>query len=96
MKLNLGLVGPWRGIQGECNSCYMDAAFFAMFAFTSVFDSVLLPHPTSPDDDLPLQFLLTENIVRPLRKRGYFDFTEIRIRKYIPKKISPFSYSFQK
>lgn len=35
------ICGKYRGIQGHHNSCYLDATLFSMFAFTSVFDSLL-------------------------------------------------------
>lgn len=35
------ICGTFKGIQGSNNSCYLDATLFGMFAFTSVFDSVL-------------------------------------------------------
>lgn len=44
--------GKFRGIQGHHNSCYLDATLFAMFTYTSVFDS-LLYRPKS-DNDIPL------------------------------------------
>ncbi|KAK9686915.1 CAP-Gly domain [Popillia japonica] len=62
--------GKFRGIQGHHNSCYLDATLFAMFTYTSVFDS-LLYRPKS-DNDIPLyeevQRVLREEIVNPLRK----------------------------
>lgn len=39
----------FRGIQGHHNSCYLDATLFAMFTFTSVFDSVLYRPKNSND-----------------------------------------------
>lgn len=35
------ICGEFKGIQGHHNSCYLDATLFAMFTFTSVFDSLL-------------------------------------------------------
>ncbi|GJQ86512.1 CYLD [Trypoxylus dichotomus] len=62
--------GKFRGIQGHHNSCYLDATLFAMFTYTSVFDS-LLYRPKS-NNDIPLyeevQRVLREEIVNPLRK----------------------------
>ena len=43
------VAGRNRGIQGHQNSCYLDATLFSMFAFTSVFDS-LLYRPKGPRD----------------------------------------------
>ncbi|KAL0274106.1 UNVERIFIED_CONTAM: hypothetical protein PYX00_006615 [Menopon gallinae] len=67
------ICGKNRGIQGHHNSCYLDATLFAMFAFTSVFDS-LLYRPASITD-IPqygqVQRVLKEEIVNPLRKNFY-------------------------
>lgn len=41
--------GQRRGIQGHHNSCYLDATLFAMFTFTSVFDSLLYRPKNSND-----------------------------------------------
>ena len=35
------ICGKFKGIQGHQNSCYLDATLFAMFTFTSVFDTIL-------------------------------------------------------
>lgn len=42
------ICGPFRGIQGHHNSCYLDATLFSMFTFTSVFDSLLF-RPREPE-----------------------------------------------
>lgn len=66
------LVGAWRGIQGDRNSCYMDACIYAMFSFSSVFDKILLSSVTSASSHIPnlseIQRVLRCNIVNPLRK----------------------------
>ncbi|XP_022918695.1 ubiquitin carboxyl-terminal hydrolase CYLD isoform X2 [Onthophagus taurus] len=62
--------GKFRGIQGHHNSCYLDATLFAMFTYTSVFDS-LLYRPKGPNDIShyeEVQRVLREEIVNPLRK----------------------------
>lgn len=41
--------GQFRGIQGHHNSCYLDATLFAMFTYTSVFDSLLYRPKNSGD-----------------------------------------------
>ncbi|XP_073942001.1 ubiquitin carboxyl-terminal hydrolase CYLD isoform X2 [Choristoneura fumiferana] len=67
------LAGKNRGIQGHHNSCYLDATLFAMFTFTSVFDA-LLYRPPEPEDSpayLEVQRVLREEVVNPLRRRGY-------------------------
>ncbi|GAB0089119.1 CYLD [Sergentomyia squamirostris] len=64
------ICGKFKGIQGHHNSCYLDATLFAMFTFTSVFDSLLFRPPDT--SDIPhyneVQSVLREEIVNPLRK----------------------------
>lgn len=72
-KPSVCFAGRNKGIQGHRNSCYLDATLFAMFGFTSVFDSILAtpPHcPTTAEDALArdVQRILREEIVNPLRK----------------------------
>ena len=61
--------GTMRGLQGHHNSCYLDATLYSMFAFSSVFDTLL--HRQRKDTDLPeysdVQLVLRESIVNPLR-----------------------------
>ncbi|KAJ7314515.1 hypothetical protein OS493_039326 [Desmophyllum pertusum] len=61
--------GTMRGLQGHHNSCYLDATLFGMFAFSSVFDTLL--HRNRKDGDLEeyekVQSVLRESIVNPLR-----------------------------
>lgn len=67
------ICGPFKGIQGDHNSCYLDATLFAMFAFTYVFDHVL--YRPKGRQDLPfydeIQSILRDEIVHPLRKNGF-------------------------
>ncbi|NWU90193.1 CYLD hydrolase, partial [Upupa epops] len=63
------LRGQMKGIQGHCNSCYMDAALFSLFSCTSVLDSMLFK--PSPLGDRNVQSILREEIVYPLRKTGF-------------------------
>ncbi|KAM3927817.1 ubiquitin carboxyl-terminal hydrolase CYLD-like isoform 2-T2 [Leptodactylus fuscus] len=63
------LEGDMRGIQGHCNSCYMDAALFSLFSCSSVLDSLLFKPSSLPDGKI--QQTLREEIVNPLRKNGY-------------------------
>ncbi|XP_063307041.1 ubiquitin carboxyl-terminal hydrolase CYLD-like [Pelobates fuscus] len=64
------LLGRMKGIQGHCNSCYMDAALFSLFSCSSVLDSLLFkPSTCLPDGHI--QRILRENIVYPLRKTGF-------------------------
>nr|XP_009670788.1 PREDICTED: ubiquitin carboxyl-terminal hydrolase CYLD-like isoform X2 [Struthio camelus australis] len=63
------LRGRMKGIQGHCNSCYMDAALFSLFSCTSVLDSMLFkPFPLC---DRNVQNILRDEIVNPLRKTGF-------------------------
>jgi len=61
--------GTMRGLQGHHNSCYLDATLYSMFAFSSVFDTLL--HRQKKDGDLEeydkVQTVLRERIVNPLR-----------------------------
>ncbi|XP_019727321.1 ubiquitin carboxyl-terminal hydrolase CYLD isoform X1 [Hippocampus comes] len=63
------LVGRMKGIQGHCNSCYMDAALFSLFSCSSVLDSMLFKS-TEPQD-APIQRTLLNDIVNPLRSEGF-------------------------
>ncbi|KAL7977614.1 hypothetical protein Chor_009563, partial [Crotalus horridus] len=76
----LELLSGWKkGIQGHCNSCYLDATLFCMFSFTSVLDSMLL-RPTDKNDGesyTKTRDLLRTEIVNPLRKNGYVCATKI-------------------
>lgn len=61
------LIGQMKGIQGHCNSCYMDSALFSVFSCSSVLDSLLFKstqHQT-------IQSILLKSIVNPLRKHGF-------------------------
>ncbi|XP_026699448.1 ubiquitin carboxyl-terminal hydrolase CYLD-like isoform X2 [Athene cunicularia] len=63
------LRGRMKGIQGHCNSCYMDAALFSLFSCTSVLDSMLFKPFTLCDRNV--QSILRDEIVNPLRKTGF-------------------------
>ncbi|XP_066481352.1 ubiquitin carboxyl-terminal hydrolase CYLD-like isoform X2 [Tiliqua scincoides] len=63
------LQGRMRGIQGHCNSCYMDAALFSLFSCTSVLDSMLYKPSLPPDEHV--QKILRDKIVNPLRQNGF-------------------------
>ncbi|XP_043985815.1 ubiquitin carboxyl-terminal hydrolase CYLD [Gambusia affinis] len=63
------LIGRMKGIQGHCNSCYMDSALFGLFSCSSVLDSMLFK-ATTPQD-APIQRILLHNIVNPLRSKGF-------------------------
>ncbi|XP_067052974.1 ubiquitin carboxyl-terminal hydrolase CYLD-like [Acropora muricata] len=65
--------GNMRGLQGHHNSCYLDATLYSMFAFSCVFDTLLLRKRR--ETDLPeydeVQCVLREAIVNPLRVEGF-------------------------
>ncbi|KAF7237187.1 Ubiquitin carboxyl-terminal hydrolase CYLD [Varanus komodoensis] len=63
------LQGRMRGIQGHCNSCYMDAALFSLFSCSSVLDSMLFKPP--PPHNGHIQEILRDKIVNPLRQNGF-------------------------
>ncbi|XP_078061785.1 ubiquitin carboxyl-terminal hydrolase CYLD-like, partial [Mustelus asterias] len=69
-QLTTDIMQGWRkGIQGHCNSCYLDATLFCMFAFNSVLDTLLLRPKASDDSELYTETrdLLRTEIVNPLR-----------------------------
>ncbi|XP_017289779.1 ubiquitin carboxyl-terminal hydrolase CYLD [Kryptolebias marmoratus] len=70
-QVNQILIGRMKGIQGHCNSCYMDAAFFGLFACSSVLDSMLFKSTTP--QDAPIQRTLLRDIVNPLRSKGFVE-----------------------
>ncbi|XP_033853826.3 ubiquitin carboxyl-terminal hydrolase CYLD [Acipenser ruthenus] len=72
-------IGWKRGIQGNCNSCYLDATLFCLFSFSSVLDTVLLRPKGKNDGELyrETRALLRSEIVNPLRKHGYVCATKI-------------------
>lgn len=65
------LVGRMKGIQGHCNSCYMDSALFSLFACSSVLDSLLFK--STETRDAPIQNTLLHDIVNPLRSKGFVE-----------------------
>ncbi|XP_012826702.1 ubiquitin carboxyl-terminal hydrolase CYLD isoform X2 [Xenopus tropicalis] len=73
------LIGWKKGIQGHCNSCYLDATLFCMFACSSVLDTMLLRPPDKNDGDsyTETRDLLRIEIVNPLRKNGYVCATKV-------------------
>uniref|UniRef100_A0A8R1HIW6 ubiquitinyl hydrolase 1 n=1 Tax=Caenorhabditis japonica TaxID=281687 RepID=A0A8R1HIW6_CAEJA len=65
------LVGRMKGIQGHCNSCYIDATLYAMFAQTSFFDFLLEKTIKGSEKASQFQKILAQEIVFPLRKFHY-------------------------
>uniref|UniRef100_A0AAR2JBJ3 ubiquitinyl hydrolase 1 n=1 Tax=Pygocentrus nattereri TaxID=42514 RepID=A0AAR2JBJ3_PYGNA len=60
------LTGRMKGIQGHCNSCYMDSALFSLFSCSSVLDSLLFK--VTKQNEEPIQKTLRRDIVCPLRR----------------------------
>ncbi|XP_049910334.1 ubiquitin carboxyl-terminal hydrolase CYLD [Epinephelus moara] len=90
-QVNQILIGRMKGIQGHCNSCYMDAALFSLFSCSSVLDSMLFKS-TQPQD-APIQRTLLHNIVNPLRSKGYVEGRHImKLRQQLEK--HGYSHSF--
>ncbi|KAG1972751.1 ubiquitin carboxyl-terminal hydrolase CYLD isoform X3 [Pimephales promelas] len=74
------LIGQMKGIQGHCNSCYMDSALFSVFSCSSVLDSLLF----KSTQDQKIQNILLKNIVNPLRKHGFVpDCSVMNLRKQL-------------
>lgn len=69
------LIGQMKGIQGHCNSCYMDSALFSLFSCTSVLDSLLFK--STEKQDAPIQNTLLHDIVNPLRSTGFVEGSHI-------------------
>ncbi|XP_044055834.1 ubiquitin carboxyl-terminal hydrolase CYLD isoform X2 [Siniperca chuatsi] len=90
-QVNQILIGRMRGIQGHCNSCYMDAALFSLFSCSSVLDSMLFKS-TEPQD-APIQKTLLHDIVNPLRSKGFVEGRHImKLRQQLQK--HGYSHSF--
>ncbi|EDO47295.1 predicted protein [Nematostella vectensis] len=80
--------GMMRGIQGHHNSCYLDSTLYSMFAFTTVFDTLLHRERQSSDleDYDKVQKVLKEEIVNPLRRNGFVRADRVlRLRRLLDK-----------
>ena len=64
------VLGKNKGIEGDSNSCYMDATIFCMFAYNNVFDSLL--HMKVDQRVADLQTRLRDNVVNVLRTQEGF------------------------
>ncbi|XP_048338901.1 ubiquitin carboxyl-terminal hydrolase CYLD-like [Sphaerodactylus townsendi] len=79
------LRGRMRGIQGHCNSCYMDAALFSLFSCTSVLDCMLFKPSLPPDRHI--QKILRDKIVNPLRQKGFVSASSVmNLRHHLTEK----------
>ncbi|XP_053355388.1 ubiquitin carboxyl-terminal hydrolase CYLD [Clarias gariepinus] len=76
------LNGRMKGVQGHCNSCYMDAALFSLFSCSSVLDSLLFKKTKRIDE--PIQKTLLRDIVCPLRRKGFVQAQSVmKLRKQV-------------
>ncbi|XP_051529052.1 ubiquitin carboxyl-terminal hydrolase CYLD isoform X2 [Myxocyprinus asiaticus] len=62
------LVGRMRGIQGQLNSCYLDATLFSLFTSSVAFDRVF---NKSADKEDGISHILRRDIVNCLRRSGF-------------------------
>ncbi|XP_062854083.1 ubiquitin carboxyl-terminal hydrolase CYLD isoform X2 [Trichomycterus rosablanca] len=84
------LIGRRKGIQGHCNSCYMDSALFSLFSCSSVLDSLLFK---KTNDELIQKTLLRE-IVCPLRSKGFVrEKSVMKLRKQLQERGHSPSYT---
>jgi len=60
-------IGLPKGIQGQQNSCYLDATLYGMFAFSDAFDGLFLEREIGGTNH-EIQEIIQQNIVYPLRK----------------------------
>ena len=58
-------LGEGKGIQGDQNSCYLDATVFGLFALSIDFDDMFLQGSQDPNNTIGQ--ILWKNIVNPLR-----------------------------
>ncbi|XP_030647001.1 ubiquitin carboxyl-terminal hydrolase CYLD [Chanos chanos] len=66
------LIGTMKGVQGHCNSCYMDSALFSLFSCSSVLDSLLFKSVQKVNQRYQaIQTTLLKDIVNPLRSKGF-------------------------
>ncbi|XP_029939637.1 ubiquitin carboxyl-terminal hydrolase CYLD isoform X2 [Salarias fasciatus] len=87
------LIGRMKGIQGHCNSCYMDAALFSLFSCSPVLDPLLFKEPTPKNASV--QRMLLHDIVNPLRSKGFVEGCHImRLRQQLQKLGCSHSFTF--
>ncbi|KAG9277306.1 ubiquitin carboxyl-terminal hydrolase CYLD-like [Astyanax mexicanus] len=86
------LIGKQRGIQGHCNSCYMDSALFSLFTCSSVLDSLL--YKGTNQNDKHIQETLRKEIVGPLRRTGFVaDRSVMKLRQQLQERGHSPSYT---
>eukprot|EP00116_Pleurobrachia_bachei_P019322 sb/3479584/ len=69
-SISANYIGRMRGIQGNRNSCYLDATLYAMFAFDSTMD-YMLSSPLDTELRRDIQVRMREEVVNPLREGGF-------------------------
>ncbi|XP_072540400.1 ubiquitin carboxyl-terminal hydrolase CYLD isoform X2 [Salminus brasiliensis] len=86
------LLGRMKGIQGHCNSCYMDSALFSLFSCSSVLDSLL--YKGTKQNDKHIQKTLLREIVCPLRREGFVaDRNVMKLRQQLQERGHSPSYT---
>ncbi|XP_063676036.1 ubiquitin carboxyl-terminal hydrolase CYLD-like [Bolinopsis microptera] len=80
-------IGRSRGIQGNKNSCYLDATLYGMFAFTNTMDYILST-PVDGHINQTIQKILRESVVNPLRECGFVGADHMRILRDLMSKSS--------
>lgn len=86
------LTGRMKGVQGHCNSCYMDSALFSLFSCSSVLDSLLFKSTNHADQ--PIQNTLLKEIVNPLRRDGFVrDKSVMKLRHLLQKRSRCSTYT---
>ena len=60
-------IGTLKGIQGNQNSCYLDATLFGMFALNNYFDQMLLEE-VQDEYGREVQDIISTKIIYPLRQ----------------------------
>lgn len=87
------LIGRMKGIQGHCNSCYMDAALFSLFSCSPVLDPLLFTEPAPKNASV--QRMLLRDIVNPLRSKGFVEGRHImKLRQQLEKLGCSHSFTF--
>ena len=67
-ELDFALHTGVKGIQGQQNSCYLDATLYGMFAFSDAFDALFLEKNCVDNFEMKVKNTLEQKIVNPLRK----------------------------
>lgn len=71
------MIGRYKGIQGETNSCYLDTTLYCLFALTERYDHLLTK---SIDSSMTILKEVLGQIAEALRKQPYYS-----SRLYLPR-----------